>query len=130
MGSYDLPLNSRGYNLISAYASASMPDSERLPSRIIQFYLTHTKTLIVDTRIRANDVENTITDWKTRYNWYADLITDRDNTGFIAYALNDPDYKNRVANYYMLNFTIYLPFLDDYSNQAKALLKEIGKRID
>ncbi|TFG78700.1 MAG: hypothetical protein E4H26_01785 [Flavobacteriales bacterium] len=129
-GLIDLPLNTGGYNLLTAFQDNSKTDKDRLPFWIHQFYVWQKIAFTGDNQVRLNDIESNSIDWKNNQSWYADFVTGRDYTEFIAYALNDQDYKNRVANYYLLNHTIYLPILNNYVEGANNLIKEIRTRID
>jgi len=129
IGITDLPLNTRGYNLLKEFRDIPKNDEDRLSSWILDFYQIQNKTLTVDDQARINDIENTVTDWKNNFSWYSDFITQNDNTNFIEYALNNQDYKNKVANYYLLNYTIYKPVLNNYKEGATLLIKEIKARI-
>lgn len=130
LGLNDLPLNTRGYNLLTSYRDTPKTYEDKLSAWIIEFYQVQSKTFAVDDEIRMNDVENNITDWKNNHSWYSNFITKDDNTHFIEYALNDQDYKNRVANYYLLNYTIYTPLLEDYKKGATQLINEIKAKIN
>ena len=130
IGLTDLPLNTRGYYLLKEFRDIPKNDEDRLSSWILDFYQVQNKTLTADDQVRMNDIENTVTDWKNNYSWYSDFITQDDNTNFIEYALNDQDYKNKVANYYLLNYIIYKPVLNNYKEGATLLIKEIKARIN
>ena len=52
----------------------------------------------------------------------------KNSQGFIEYALNDPDYKNRVASAHFATYKVFLPELKKFREQAEVILEEIVKR--
>ena len=129
IGSIDLSIEKRGYNLLSNF-STSNTNEDPLTIKIAQFYTKQLTELHVDDRLRGNDIENTVNDWKDNYDWYADFITQRNSKGFIEYALNNHGYINKVANYYLLNYTIYIPILEEFNKEAKSILKLIDDKLN
>lgn len=124
VGSLDLSIEKRGYNLLNNFISAKI-SVDSLSIKIIQFYTKQLNELTIDNPVRGNDIENNINHWKDNYTWYSDFITQRESDGFIEYALNNPDYTNRVANFYLLNYTIYIPILETFNIEAKSILNEL-----
>ena len=128
VGSLDLSIERRGYNLLNNFG-ASKTSTDSLTVKIAQFYTKQLNELNVDNPTRVNDVENNINHWKDNYNWYSDYITERNSDGFIEYTLNNSDYTNRVANYYLLNYTIYIPILEAFNSEAQVILKQLEEKI-
>jgi len=128
VGSPDLSIERRGYNLLNNFGSSKI-SADSLTIKIVQFYTKQLNELNVDNPMRGNDIENNVNHWRDNYNWYSDYITGRNIDGFIEYALNDSDYINRVANYYMLNYTIYIPVLKEFNSEAKVILKQLEEKI-
>ena len=129
VGSMDLSIENRGYNLLNNFNSANTSE-DNLTIKIIQFYTRQLTELHVDDRLRVNDIENTVNHWKDNYDWYADFMTERNSEGFIEYALNKHDYINKVANYYLLNYTIYEPILKQFNEEAKIILSLIKEKVN
>jgi Family of unknown function (DUF6090) len=125
IGNPDLTIETRGYNLLNNFKI----NAGNLPNDIVQFYTKQLAKLSVDDGLRGNDVANNVNNWKDNYKWYSDFITERNNDEFIKYALNNQDYKNRVANYYLLNYTIYIPKLETFNSEAKVILKQLEEKI-
>lgn len=128
IGGPDLTIEKRGYNLLNNFNS-SKTNADGLTNNIVQFYTKQLTKLTVDDDLRTSDIANNINDWKSKYNWYSDYITGRNKDGFIEYALENLDYKNRVANHNMLNYTIYIPKLEDFNAEAKHILSQLEKKL-
>jgi hypothetical protein len=124
-GNADLTIETRGYNLLNNFKI----NADNLLNTIVQFYTKGLAELSVDDDLRGSDIGNNINNWKDNYKWYSDYMTERNNDEFIEYALNNQDYKNRVANYYMLNYTIYIPKLEAFNSEAKVILKQLEEKI-
>jgi hypothetical protein len=126
----DLAINKRGYDLVSNYNSNSKSSKDDLQIEIIQFYTRQLVKLHANDGIISEDVKSNYIDWKNNYTWYADYIINKDFDGFIDYALNDADYKNRMANFYFLHYKIYVPILERFNEKAKVLAHKIKEEID
>lgn len=48
---------------------------------------------------------------------------------FMNYVLNEPDYKNRVAYHRAFVYSNHVPNLELFKIKAKALLKNLDKRL-
>jgi hypothetical protein len=114
----DLTINKNGYNLLAKYNNNSNATIDILQQKIMQFYAKQLVELYADNSIIEEDLKSNYIDWKNNYPWYADFISNKNSDGFIEYALNSPDYKNRVANFYFLHLKIYMPYL-------KTLIKKL-----
>lgn len=58
-------------------------------------------------------------------------IKDRNNfksDDFINYALTSQEYKNKVASWHFINKFAFLPELEQFTREAKEVLKLIDKR--
>ena len=62
--------------------------------------------------------------WKTQ-KWWADYLRNIPNNDFIEYALNDQDYKNRVASWYFITYTAFLPELKRFIKEGERILQHI-----
>ena len=122
-------IEQRGYQLLSAYNNSDK-GADSLTNEIVKFYTRQLTDLYVDDNIRERDIERNINYWSDNYSWYAGYISDRNMDGFIDYALTNPDYKNRVANYYLLNYSVYIPKLITFRNEAKAILAQLEVKLD
>ena len=128
IGGPDLTIEKRGYNLLNNFNTSKIK-ADRLTNDIVQFYTKQLTKLTVDDGLRNDDIANNVNDWKNNYKWYSDYITDRNKDGFIEYALNNQDYKNRVANYYLLNYSIYIPKLEAFNSEAKDILEHLEEKL-
>ena len=126
----DLTINKRGYNLLGGYNNNSKSGNDNLQVTIMQFYTKQLVDLHANDIIISEDVMSNYTDWKNNYTWYKDYISNRNLEGFIDYAINNPDYKNRVANYHFLHHKIYLPILEKFNINAKLILKQVDEKRD
>ncbi|MEM5566903.1 DUF6090 family protein [Psychroserpens sp. AS72] len=129
IGGPDLTIEKRGYNLLNNF-SASKTSEDSLTIKIAQFYTKQLTEITVDDTLRASDIAINVNEWKDNYKWYSNYITGRNKDGFLEYTLNNHDYKNRVANYYMLNYTIYIPKLKAFIAEAKDILKQLEEKLN
>jgi hypothetical protein len=126
----DLIINKRGYNLLGEYNNNLKFDHDNMQVRIMQFYTEQLVELHANDEIISEDVISNYTDWKNNHTWYKDYIGNRNLEGFIDYAINDSDYKNRAANFYFLHHDIYLPILENFNRKAKAILKQVEEKLE
>ncbi|MDF0705770.1 DUF6090 family protein [Flagellimonas okinawensis] len=128
-GYNELAIEQRGINLLKNYSVDLHQNKDSLQILINQFYTNALKILQSDDTIRAEAVSKVVFDWESKYDWYMDYTTDRDYSGFIQYALNNKDYANKVATYYLLQYTIYLPILERYKKGASSIIAKIDKEL-
>ncbi len=129
IGNPDLTIEKRGYNLLNNFNTSKI-NADSLTNDIVQFYTKQLTKLFVDDGLRGNDIANNVNYWKDNYNWYSDYITARNNDGFIEYALNDHGYKNRAANYYLLNYTIFIPKLEAFNSEAQDIIDQLEEKLN
>ncbi len=126
IGFPEITFNKRGYNQLTDFNTDSYKDS--LPTQIIEFYTERLREIKIDDDMRASDFRENYSHFKKNYEWWADLISFKPNKEFVDYALNDPDYKNRIATIYFITYKVFLPELEVFKKRAEVILKEIEKR--
>lgn len=126
IGFPEITFNKRGYNQLTAYNTDSFQDS--LPTQIIEFYTERLHEIRIDDEMRSEDIKENYSHFKKNYEWWADIISMKPNKDFITYALNDPDYKNRIATTHFMAYRIFLPELETFKKRAAVILEEIKKR--
>lgn len=126
IGFPEITFNQRGYNLLTNFNTSSYQDS--LPTQIIEFYTERLREIRIDDEMRSIDFKENYSHFKKNYTWWADVISFKPSNDFIDYALNDPDYKNRIANIYFIAYKVFLPELRTFKKQAEVFIEEIEKR--
>ncbi|MBC8755497.1 hypothetical protein H2O64_12540 [Kordia sp. YSTF-M3] len=126
IGFPEIVFDKRGYNQLTDFNTDNFQDS--LPTQIIEFYTERLREIEIDDDLRAKDFQDNYSHYKKNYEWWADLISMKNNQKFIEYAITDPDYKNRVASAYFVTYKVFLPELEKFKKQAKVILEEIEKR--
>jgi hypothetical protein len=126
----DWAVDERGVGLLKNRTFDVSKSKDSLQIQITQFYTKYNVEFVGDDILRSNNLQKDILDWEKNYPWYANFITHRNTEEFIQYTLTDQDYKNRVATYYLLHYTIYIPLLESFINDAQKLIEEINKRLE
>jgi len=126
IGFPEITFNKRGYNQLTDFNIDKFQDS--LPNQIIEFYTERLHEIKIDDDMRAEDIKENYSHFKNNYKWWADVISLKPNKEFIEYALNDPDYKNRMATTHFMAYQIFLPELRKFKEQAETILEGIQKR--
>lgn len=126
IGFPEITFNKRGYNQLTAFNTDSFQDS--LPTQIIEFYTERLREIKIDDDMRALDIKENYSHFKKNYTWWADVISLKPSQEFVEYALNDPDYKNRIATTYFMAYNVFLPELETFKKRAEVILEEIKKR--
>lgn len=128
LGYPEVSFDKRGLNLLSEFRSNTDRVQDSLASKIVDFYTERLLEIKVDDEFRATDFEDNYFHWKNTYPWWHSFISRTNIDGFLDYALNDVDYKNRVANAYFLTYDVFLPELEAFKTQAEEIIVEIEKR--
>jgi hypothetical protein len=126
IGFPEITFNKRGYNQLAAFNTDKFKDS--LPAQIIEFYTERLREIKIDDDMRADDIKENYSHFKNNYAWWSDVISLKPNKDFIDYALNDPDYKNRLATTHFMAYQVFLPELRTFKKQAVTILEGIRKR--
>jgi Family of unknown function (DUF6090) len=126
----DWAVDLRGYNLLNNYLTNDHPNQNPLQVKITQFYTTYLEEFRGDDKIRSENLINNLFEFQKNTNWYADMVTDRSYEGYIEYALQSQDFKNRVATYYILHYTIYIPLLEGFIKEAQNIIEEIDQKLN
>jgi len=127
IGFPEITFNKRGYNQLTAFNIDKFQDS--LPTQIIEFYTERLREIKIDDDMRADDIKENYSHFKNNYAWWSDVISLQPNKDFIDYALNDPDYKNRIATTHFMAYQVFLPELRTFKKRALKILAAIEKRI-
>lgn len=128
IGFPDLSLEQRGYKLLSNFNAIAIRDQDSLQMAIIQFYNKHLLEIEVDQGSRTMDLENNYMYWKNNHTWWSDFYLGKYTPAFIDYAVEDPDYKNRVATFYGDTYNVYLPELKAFKTEGNTIIDAIIKR--
>ncbi len=128
LGYPEISFDKRGFNLLSAYNSDNENTKDTLANHIVDFYTEQLLQIKVDDDFRSTDFTDNYNHWKNNYTWWAEYIRKQDMGGFIEYALNNPDYKNRVATAYFLTYDIFLPELNIFKEKAQDIIEVIEHR--
>ncbi|NNC98045.1 MAG: hypothetical protein HKN88_08220 [Gammaproteobacteria bacterium] len=121
MGYPELTLNQRGYRLLQNFTANYDQQENVISGEIIGFYTEMLHEIKVDDELRANNFQKNFSHWQT-YPWWSDYISQKDYTGFIDYALNDQDYKNRIATAEFINYKVFKKEIEEYKQKAQALI--------
>lgn len=127
IGFPEITFNKRGYNQLEAFNTDKFQDS--LPTQIIEFYTERLREIKIDDDMRSEDIKENYSHFKKNYEWWSSVINFRPTKEFIDYALNDPDYKNRIATTHFMAYQVFLPELKLFKTRAEKIMKEIEKRI-
>ncbi len=122
MGYPEIKIEERGYRQLLAFNA-----TDTLSSKIVSFYSERLLEIDVDDKFRARDFEENYSHWKENYTWWTPYIFDKRIGDFTDYALNDDDYKRRVATAYFLAYDVYLPELELFVKGANEIVDELGR---
>ncbi len=127
----ELSLHRRGYGLLQSYIDSGELSNDSLVGRIAAFYSTSTQDVRADDELRGQDQHDNLMSWKNTQPWWPEYTFSQKIDGFIDYALNDRDYINRVASYYLIHYQAFLPELIRYQKDAETLIEaiEIGAGV-
>lgn len=128
LGYPEISFDKRGFNLLSEFRSNSEHIQDTLVTEIIDFYTERLLEIQIDDNTRSKDFDDNFFHWKNTFPWWSSYIMRKDVTGFLDYALNDPDYKNRVANAYFLAYDVFLPELELFKERANKIIEVIEER--
>jgi len=124
----DITLKSRGLTLLEDNSTLFDIENDSLFIRVNEFYSYFITEIAVDMEEIEIDYSDNFAYWKTNKTWFPDNLFGIKNSEFVNYALNSPDYLNRVATWRRLYFVNYLGHLKDYKESASLLIEDLNKR--
>lgn len=125
LGFPELKLNQRGYNLLEKFSDGTQMQASTLSNEIVDFYINELHEVEADDKIRADFFDTNFQYWQSNSPWWMNYITRRDFSDFIEHAVNDADYKNRVATSYFINYKVFVPEIENYKKEALKLIESI-----
>lgn len=125
--------NDAGYNLLKNLDSELHTKKDSLVMLTKQFYGQFKPFIEVVDKMIQEVTKSNFNDWKNRETWFAEWIIGEADERFYGY-MKTQDYRNRVAQSYLLHYQNNLPMLESYSKQAKELAngwrEELGMEIN
>lgn len=117
-------INSSGYDFLKKIDVELKTQEDSLIHLTKQFYSQSLPMMKLLNGMVKDDVTDNLNNWRDTQPWYANWINGVEDDRYYEYVLNDPMYKNRVANYYLLLYKNYLNGLESYSMQAGQLAEK------
>ena len=124
----DITLKSRGLTLLENNSTIFDSQNDSLFIRISEFYSYFNTEIAVDMTEVELDYSDNMSFFKNNKTWFSDYVRDIKNEEFVEYALNSPDYLNRVTVWKILYFEMYLGHLREYKVRALNLIEDLDKR--
>lgn len=121
----DIAIRTRGINLLKNVGYASIEKKDSLFHDLSEFYQEYLTEIDVDHQSLNTSFNESLNHWVNNYDWYSDFAMGKENQAHLDYMLNNPDYKNRVADFYWVYYKIYLPHLKLYKEKAQQFAKRI-----
>ena len=117
-------VTTRGFDLLINSLNNSA-DKDSLQVSLTEFYNSTISRFEFLQNYMVEDIEDNFSNWKDTYEWYPDYILNKNLDEFIAYTITNPEYKNRVANYYFVHYSISINYLNEFiylANEAINLI--------
>lgn len=119
-----------GYAVIKTFNPKFESRIDSLLHETIRFYGNAIPGLDLIVNLIKEDVSDNLNDWKNNKDWYHKWVNGELNEEMDNYFYGSDDYKNKVANYYLLVYRNYLPGLERYSEMATELADEWEKELE
>ncbi|MEQ8907561.1 MAG: hypothetical protein RIC95_00080 [Vicingaceae bacterium] len=95
-----------------------------------QFYARQVPLFEIVTGLVEEEVTMTLNYWKSNYPWFADWVLGHPPLEFDRYMHQNPDFRNRVASYWLINYGNFVPYLEAYQIEATQLAKRWDKELN
>lgn len=128
----EISFNKRGFNLLNENKNLDAAN-DSLIIKIIDLYTHRIYEVKADDELRKIEFNETYAYFKNQPWWYEFIegltVQDKfESKGFVEYALNSNDYKNKVSSWYFINKFVLLPEIKKFIEEAEAILTLIKKR--
>lgn len=122
--------NQNGYSLLKNFDTDLKTSKDTLIHKTKLFYAQTIPMIELLNEMIKDDVTSNLKDWKNNQHWYSKWINGEIDEKYYEYMANDPLYKNKVANFYLLLYKNYINGLKAYSMQANELADQWSEAID
>ncbi len=119
-----------GYSILKSFNPKFESKMDSLLHKTKRFYSIAIPSLELIVNLIKDDVSDNLNDWKNSKSWYYSWINGNLNPQMDDYFFSSKDYKNKVANQYLLVYKNYIPALKQYSKQAADLADEWETILD
>jgi hypothetical protein len=85
------------------------------------FYAQTIPTMELIMEMLKDEVKASLSDWRDHQAWYSEWVQGIRSESMYEYMANDPFYRNKVANFYLLTYGNYLVGLSQYKEAATEL---------
>ncbi|NVJ61459.1 MAG: hypothetical protein HWE27_13770 [Gammaproteobacteria bacterium] len=130
MGFPELSLHRRGFQLLEQFNSEDVETHLNLSEELISFFYRSTQEVKADDEFRYTDQNQNFDYWKKTQDWWSEYLSNQGIDTFIEYALNDKDYRNRVASYYFFHYKVFLPEVLKYREKAQQQIDLIDQVLN
>lgn len=113
-----------GYAVVKTFNPKFDTKIDSLLHNTKRFYSVIIPSLDLIVNLIKEDVADNLNDWKNTKPWYFKWINGELNAEMDLYFSQSKDYKNKVANHYLLVYKNYIPALKRYSTMATKLADE------
>lgn len=113
--------NQEGYSIIRTFSPKFESRIDSLLHETKSFYSNAIPAIEIIVNMLKDDVGDNLRDWKMNQAWYHQWIKGEQNAAMDEYFYKSQDYKNKVANHYLLLYKNYLTALEQYSKMATQL---------
>lgn len=122
--------NTDGYAMLKNFEVDLKTSRDSLIHTTRLFYTQTIPMLTILSDLVQDDITDNLKDWRDTKPWYSNLINGVADERYFDYVANDPMYKNRVANIYLLLYKNVLSGLKEYARQAAELAEQWEAEIE
>ena len=122
--------NQNGFNLLKSFDTDLKTHKDSLIHTTKLFYTQTIPMLELLNEMIKDDVLANLNDWKNNQDWYANWINQKEDERYYEYLATSPQYKNKVANFYLLLYKNYINGIKAYSQQAINLADKWSKVLN
>ena len=119
-----------GFIMLKEWRSSFATSKDSLIHDTKFFYAQTIPTMDLIVEMLKEEVKASLADWRDHQAWYADWVMGARTEEMYQYMANDPYYRNKVANFYLLTYKNYLLGLSQYKAAATELADRWEKELD
>ena len=128
-GGQEYELRTKGYEQLRNFNGSDFSNNQ-LQIAINDFYEKQNSELETFNKLILDDLASNYDYWKENFSWYSDFLIKKESEGFISYATESMDYRNRVSNYYFLNCNLFSKLLKTIEIEATEILALLKENIN
>lgn len=118
-------MDQMGYQLLRKQENIVNLQKDKAMIETIHFYSESIKQLEITEGMVRSDVNSNILYYRDNFHWFYELLSSSNVKEYAKHVKDDPGFKNKLVNHYVLVYNNFIPTLMTFKNEAAIILNKL-----